>query len=487
MLRRRDLLLSALAAAGLPALPLTARAQAAAALPAAAPLLPAGTPRLPADFVWGASTSAYQIEGAVAEGGRKPSIWDVFSHTPGRIADGTNGDVACDHYHRYPDDVALMADLGFKAYRFSLAWPRVMPDGTGPVNAAGLDFYDRLVDTLLARGIQPVACLYHWDLPQALQERGGWHNRDIAHWFADYARAAVQRLGDRVKPWAMLNEPSVHAIFGHGFGNHAPGLTGWDSYVKAQHHLNLAQGTGIAAVKGLHPDLKLGTVLSLQPIFPASQDPADIAAAARFDACWNTINLDPLFHGRYPELFAEAFAPLVQPGDLETIRAPIDFLGVNYYGPSYIKHEPNAFLAQASWGALPPDTPTTLLGWPISAQGMVDVLARLRDAYGNPPVFITENGACYEDPAPVDGVVQDPARTEYIRAHLVAAGQAIEQGCALKGYYVWSLLDNFEWAEGERRRFGVVRVDFANQQRTPKQSALYLSGLMKAQGGVAAP
>ncbi|MDQ0302726.1 GH1 family beta-glucosidase [Ancylobacter polymorphus] len=483
MLRRRDLLLSALAAASLPALPLSNRAQAAAAVP----LPPSGTPRLPADFVWGASTSAYQIEGAVAEGGRKPSIWDVFSHTPGRIADGTTGDVACDHYNRYADDVALMGDLGFKAYRFSLAWPRVMPDGTGPVNAAGLDFYDRLVDRLLAQGIQPMACLYHWDLPQALQERGGWHNRDMANWFADYARVAVQRLGDRVKPWAMLNEPSVHAIFGHGFGNHAPGLTGWDSYVKAQHHQNLAQGTGIAAVKGLHPDLKLGTVLSLQPIYPASSEPADIAAAARFDACWNTINLDPLFHGRYPALFTEAFAPLVQPGDMETIRAPLDFLGVNYYGPSYIKHDANAFLGQASWGALPPDTPQTLLGWPISAQGMVEVLARLRDTYGNPPVFITENGACYEDPAPVDGVVADPERTEYLRAHLVAAGEAIAQGCALKGYYVWSLLDNFEWAEGERRRFGVVRVDFATQQRTPKQSARYLASLMKAQGGAVAP
>ncbi|WP_428029059.1 GH1 family beta-glucosidase [Ancylobacter sp.] len=482
MLRRRDLLLSALAAASLPALPVTARAQT-----PLTPLPPAGTPRLPPDFLWGASTSAYQIEGAVAEGGRKPSIWDVFSHTPGRIADGTNGDVACDHYNRYADDVALMGDLGLQAYRFSIAWPRVMPDGTGAVNAAGLDFYDRLVDALLARGIQPMACLYHWDLPQALQERGGWHNRDIADWFADYARASVRRLGDRVKPWAMLNEPSVHAIFGHGFGNHAPGLTGWDSYVKAQHHLNLAQGTGIAAVRAERSDLKLGTVLSLQPIFPSSQDAADITAAARFDACWNTINLDPLFHGRYPALFADDFAPLIKSGDMETIHAPVDFLGVNYYGPSYIKHDPAAFLAQASWGAVPADTPHTLLGWPISAQGMVDVLTRLRDDYGNPPVFITENGACYEDPAPVDGVVQDPERTEYFRAHLVAAGEAIAQGCALKGYYAWSLLDNFEWAEGERRRFGMVRVDFATQQRTPKQSGLYLSQLMKAHGSGKAP
>lgn len=475
MLRRRDFLAAA-AAAAMPALPSSGRAQE-GAVP---PLEPAGTPRLPPGFLWGASTSAYQIEGAVKEGGRRPSIWDTFSHTPGKIADGTTGDVACDHYNRYADDVELMARLGFQAYRFSIAWPRVMPEGTGPVNAAGLDFYDRLVDKLLARNILPMACLYHWDLPQALQDRGGWHNRDIAGWFADYARAAVGRLGDRVKPWAMLNEPSVHAIFGHGFGSHAPGLTGWPSYVMAQHHQNLAQGTGMTAVRALRSDLKVGTVFSLQPIFPASQQPADIAAAQRFDACWNTINLDPLFHGRYPAPFESVFAQLVKNGDMEAIRVPVDFLGVNYYGPSYIKHDPAMFLAQAGYGAVPEGMPRTLLGWPISAQGLVEVLTRLRDDYGNPPVFVTENGACYQDPAPVSGVIQDPQRTEYIRAHLVAAGEAIAQGCALNGYFAWSLLDNFEWAEGERRRFGVVGVDFATQQRTPKASALFLSQLMRA-------
>lgn len=488
MLRRRDFLASAAAAASLPVLSPGARAQVPAEPPVAAPpapaqvqpLPPAGQPQLPPGFVFGASTSSYQIEGAVKEGGRKPSIWDTFSHTPGRIADGTNGDIACDHYNRYPGDVELMAKGGFQAYRFSIAWPRVIPDGTGQVNAAGLDFYDRLVDKLLERGILPMACLYHWDLPQALQDRGGWHNRDIAGWFADYARAAVGRLGDRVKPWAMLNEPSVHAIFGHGFGNHAPGLTGWPSYVMAQHHQNLAQGTGLTAVRALRGDLKLGTVFSLQPIYPASQDPADVAAAQRFDACWNTINLDPLFKGSYPAPFESVFAQLVKPGDMETIKVPVDFLGMNYYGPSWIKHDPAAFLAQAGYGAVPEGTPRTLLGWPISAQGLVEVLTRLRDQYGNPPVFITENGACYEDPAPANGVVQDPERVEYIRAHLVACSEAIRQGCALNGYFAWSLLDNFEWAEGERRRFGLINVDFATQQRTPKASYLYLSQIMRA-------
>lgn len=486
MLRRRDFLASAAAAAALPVLPGLAAAQ---GTPSSGvqPLEPAGTPRLPRGFVWGASTSSYQIEGAVKDGGRKPSIWDTFSHTPGRIADGTNGDVACDHYNRYAEDVDLMARLGLQAYRFSIAWPRVMPDGTGPVNPAGLDFYDRLVDKLLARGILPMACLYHWDLPQALQDRGGWHNRDMAGWFADYAVATVNKLGDRVKPWAMLNEPSVHAIFGHGFGNHAPGLTGWPSYVMAQHNQNLAQGAGIRAIRALRSDLKLGTVFSLQPIYPSSQDPADIAAARRFDACWNTINLDPLFHGRYPAPFDTVFAQLVKAGDMEQIRVPVDFLGINYYGPSWIKHDPAAFLAQAGYGAVPDGTPRTLLGWPILAQGLVEVLARLRDSYGNPPVFVTENGACYEDPAPAAGLVHDPERTEYIRAHLVAASQAIAQGCALNGYFAWSLLDNFEWAEGERRRFGVVNVDFATQKRTPKSSALYLSQLIKAHAGGSQP
>lgn len=478
MLRRRDFLASAAATATLPLLAGAGLAQTAAPAPATPP--PAGAARIPPGFVWGASTSSYQIEGAVTADGRKPSIWDTFSHTPGRIADGSNGDVACNHYNLYAEDVGLMAKMGFQAYRFSTAWPRIMPDGTGAVNEKGLDFYDRLVDRLLANNILPMACLYHWDLPQALQDRGGWHNRDIANWFADYARACVARLGDRVKPWAMLNEPSVHAIFGHGFGNHAPGLTGWDSYVRAQHHQNLAQGVGITALRALRSDLKLGTVFSLQPIFPSSQQPQDIAAAQRFDACWNTINLDPLFLGRYPAAFEQTFAPLVQAGDLQAIRVPVDFLGVNYYGPSWIKHDPAAFLAQAGYGAVPEGTPRTLLGWPISADGLVAVLTRLRDQYGNPPVFITENGACYEDPAPANGVVADPERTAYIKAHLEACARAIGQGCALNGYFVWSLLDNFEWAEGKRRRFGVTHVDFDTQVRTPKSSLLYLSQLMRA-------
>ncbi|MCK0198680.1 GH1 family beta-glucosidase [Ancylobacter sp. 6x-1] len=485
MMRRRTFLA---AAAGLPFMGHGGRAQTSPSEAPVAPGVPTGAvpdavppalPKLPPDFLWGASTSCYQIEGAVKADGRTDSIWDVFCRQPGKIADGTNGDVACDHYNRYRDDIDLLAQGNFRAYRFSTAWPRILPQGTGAVNTAGLDFYDRLVDRLLEKGIEPFACLYHWDLPQALQQRGGWHNRDIAGWFADYAEVTVGRLGDRVKRWAMLNEPSVHAIFGHAFGNHAPGLTGWPSYVKAQHHQNLAQGTAIAALRARRNDLQLGTVFSLQPVAPATDKPEDAAAARRVDAAWNTINLDPLFKGYYPEVYAADFETVTQGDDLERIKVPVDFLGVNYYGPGYLVNAPGSVLADATWGALPPGMPVTALGWPVDPSGLVRVLARLRDSYGNPSVFVTENGACYDDPPVTEGRVSDPQRVAYLRDHLFACRQAIDQGCALRGYLVWSLLDNFEWAEGFRRRFGVVHVDFTTLVRTPKDSYRFLAEVMK--------
>jgi beta-glucosidase len=468
MIRRRDFLAATAAAATLPLLPRATSADG------------QQMPKLPKDFLIGASTSAYQIEGAVNVDGRGASIWDTFCRQPGRIADGTNGDVACDHYHRFSEDVDLLANGGFKAYRFSIAWPRVMPEGTGAVNAAGLDFYDRLVDRLLARGVEPWACLYHWDLPQALDAAGGWHNRDIAFWFADYARAATARLGDRVKHWAMLNEPSVHAIFGHAYGNHAPGRTGWQSFVKAQHHQNLAQGTAIRALRAERSGLDLGTVLSLQPVYPATERREDAEAATRFDAAWNGANLDPLFQGRYPDVLAADFEPVVRAEDWANIRQPIDFLGVNYYGRAHIVADPNNVLAGAGFGPLPPNTPTTAMGWPVEPDGMVEILGRLRDQYGNPAVYITENGACYDDPAPAGGTVADAPRVEFLRQHLLAAERAIKEGCALKGYFAWSLLDNFEWAEGLRRRFGIVHVDFATSTRTPKASYAFLASVAKA-------
>lgn len=447
----------------------------------AAQLLQQPLPRLPKGFVWGASTSSYQIEGAVAEDGRLPSIWDSFAHQPGRIADGNTGDVACDHYHRYGGDVDLMAAAGLQAYRFSVAWPRVLPKGRGDVNAAGLDFYDRLVDRLLQKGIQPWACLYHWDLPQALQDQGGWTNREITGWFTDYALATVRRLGDRVQHWAMLNEPSVHAIFGHAIGNHAPGLTGWQNYVAAQHHQNLAQGMSLAALRAAYPKLTLGTVFSLQPVHPATERDADRAAAIRFDAVWNRNNLDPLFKGEYPDVLAASFAPLVKAGDLDIIRQKVDFLGVNYYGRAHVVDDANSVLGGANFGPLPAGMPVTSMGWPVEPDGLVELLLDIKGNYGNPVTYITENGAGYDDPAPAGNLVNDEPRARFILAHAEAASQAIAQGANLKGYFVWSLLDNFEWAEGFRRRFGIVHVDFKTQQRVPKLSYQLMAKLAKQQ------
>jgi beta-glucosidase len=484
LIRRRDFLkgtagisLAALGAAG-GAVPQTK----ADSMPTSDAILNATLPKMPKGFLWGASTSSYQIEGAVAEDGRQPSIWDLFSHQPGRIANGDTGDVACDHYHRYGGDVDLLEQAGLQAYRFSIAWPRVLPTGKGAVNAAGLDFYERLTDRLLQKGIEPWACLYHWDLPQALQAQGGWTNRDIAGWFTDYALATVKRLGDRIKHWAMFNEPSVHAIFGHAIGNHAPGLTGWQNYVAAQHHQNLAQGSALAALRGAYHNLKLGTVFSLQPCHPATDSDKDRAAAIRFDAVWNRANLDPLFKGQYPDVLAPSFMKLVKAGDLQTIQQKVDFLGVNYYGRAHVVDDPNGVLAGANFGPLPAGTPVTAMGWPIEPDGLVELLIDIKGNYHNPVTYVTENGACYDDPAPQNGMVADPQRADFILRHAEAAATAIAQGCNLKGYFVWSLLDNFEWAEGMRRRFGIVHVDFKTQQRVPKLSYHLLSKLAKQQG-----
>ncbi|MBV1698458.1 MAG: beta-glucosidase [Hyphomicrobiales bacterium] len=435
----------------------------------------------PADFAWGASTSAYQIEGAVEADGRGKSIWDNFCHTPGKVKNGDTGDVACDHYHRWRDDVALLARGGFNAYRFSVAWPRVLPSGEGAIEMRGLDFYDRLVDGLLARNITPWLCLYHWDLPQALQDKGGWLSRDIADKFADYARVVARRLGDRVKRWAMLNEPGVHALFGYGMGNHAPGLTGRTNMLAAIHHQNLAQGRALQALRAERADLRLGTILSLQPVRPSSDSEADRAAVARFDAVWDGALLDPLFKGFYPPAIAGDIEPLVAAGDLQTIKQPVDFLGVNYYAPAWVAAAPGSLFG-AWFGAVPQGTRFTAMGWPIDPGGLTEILIRLRDHYGNPELYVTENGACYGDTVAVDGNVHDADRVAYLREHVAAASAALAAGVRLRGYFVWSLFDNFEWAEGYSRRFGVVRVDFATQQRTPKASFAFLADTVKRRG-----
>ncbi|HMK70239.1 MAG TPA: GH1 family beta-glucosidase [Xanthobacteraceae bacterium] len=434
-----------------------------------------------ADFVWGASTSSYQIEGAVDADGRGRSIWDVFCHTPGRVNGGDTGDIACDHYHRWREDVEWLRRGGFSAYRFSTAWPRIIPAGTGAVEPRGLDFYDRLVDGLLACGVAPWLCLYHWDLPQALQEQGGWLQRDIAEKFADYARVVARRLADRVRHWAMFNEANVHALFGHGIGSHAPGLTGLANVLAAIHHQNLAQAQAIKALRAEHSGLRLGTVLNVQPTRPSADRPQDRRAAERFDALWNGALLDPLFKGSYPAAVAGEFAPLLAAGDLEAMRQPVDFLGLNYYAPMYIADAPGSLFG--TWfGAVPPGTRFTDFGWPIDPSGLSDTLDRLRNEYGNPEIYVTENGACYNDAVAADGSVRDDDRVAYLRDHLAAVRRAAASGVKLRGYFVWSLIDNFEWAEGYSRRFGVIHVDFATLKRTPKASFAFLADVMRRRG-----
>jgi beta-glucosidase len=435
----------------------------------------------PADFVWGASASSYQIEGAVDADGRGKSIWDIFCHTPGKVKGGDTGDIACDHYHRWREDVEWLGRGGFSAYRFSTAWPRIMPAGAGAVEQRGLDFYDRLVDGLLARGVKPWLCLYHWDLPQALQDQGGWLKRDIAQKFADYARVVAKRLGDRVQHWAMFNEANVHALFGHGIGSHAPGLTGLPNMLAAIHHQNLAHGRALQALRAEHSQLRLGTVANVQPARPSSDRDEDRRATERFDAFWNGAVLDPLFNGVYPAAIAAEFAPLVAAGDLATIKQPIDFFGLNYYAPMYVAAAPQSLFG-AWFGAVPPGTRFTAFGWPIDPSGLTDAFHRLRDRYGNPEIYVTENGACYDDAPAADGSVHDDDRVAYLRDHITAARRVLADGVDLRGYFVWSLLDNFEWAEGFSRRFGIVHVDFKTLKRTPKASFAFLADTIRRAG-----
>jgi beta-glucosidase len=434
----------------------------------------------PAGFVWGASTSSYQIEGAVETDGRGKSIWDTFSHSPGRVKGGDTGDVACDHYHRWAEDSELLAQGGFAAYRFSVAWPRILPAGSGGVEARGLDFYDRLVDGLAARGIVPWLCLYHWDLPQALQDQGGWVNRDIAEKFADYARIVVRRLGDRVKHWATFNEPNIHGLFAYGVGDHAPGVKGLSSMLAAMHNQNLAHGRAVQVLRSEASDLHIGTIVSLQRARPSSDRAEDRRATERFDAMWNGACLAPQMTGAYPTPVAADFAPLIAAGDLATIHQPLDFIGVNYYAPMYIEDAPQSLFG-AWFGAAPADTKFTAIGWPIDAGALAEELIRLSERYGKPELYITENGACFDDAVAADGVVHDDDRATYLRDHLAAAQRAMAAGVNLRGYFVWSLLDNFEWAEGYSRRFGIVRVDFATQRRTPKTSYRWLAQLIAQQ------
>jgi len=447
----------------------------------------------PEGFLWGTATAAYQIEGAISEDGRTPSIWDTFSHTPGKVTNNDNGDVACDHYHRYEEDLDLLAKLGVKAYRFSIAWPRIHPDVTGPANEKGLDFYKKIIAGLIERGITPLPTMYHWDLPQLLEDQGGWVNRDTALRFADYAATVLERL-DGIDKWTTFNEPWCSAWLGYGWGHHAPGRTSVGEALAATHHLLLAHGLGVQAARQIRPEVEIGLTLNLGVIRAGSQDPVDLAAVRRADGYQNRIYLDPLYKGEYPQDMLDLYETqtpgfsVVQPGDLEIISSPTDFLGINFYSPGTVfasGREDEARAAGFNVGPRPeapttdihgllgvsvPGRPTTAMDWEIDATALRELLVRVKNDYTDAPLYITENGAAFPDYVDAHAEVKDPLRIGYVHDHLNACLDALDDGVNLQGYFVWSLLDNFEWAFGYSRRFGIVWVDYDTGRRIPKSS-----------------
>ncbi|MFC4944469.1 GH1 family beta-glucosidase [Pseudonocardia sp. GCM10023141] len=458
----------------------------------------------PAGFHWGSATAAYQIEGAVAEDGRTPSIWDTFSHTPGRVTGGDNGDVADDHYHRFREDIALMAKLGLTSYRFSVSWsritPQVTPEELGPVNEAGIAFYSALVDELVAAGITPAVTLYHWDLPQSLEDAGGWTSRSTAERFAEYAGVVAAALGDRAPTISTLNEPWCSAFLGYGSGVHAPGRTDHAAVLAAVHHLNLAHGLAAAAIREAAPAARIAVTLNLAWVRPETDSPADTDAARRIDGLQNRIFLDPMLRGSYPaDVIADTAAvsdwAFVHPGDLAIIAAPLDALGVNYYAPTPVRHwtrehpkvqaDGHTAASATPWVAADDvefpllDGPRTDMGWSIDPRGLTALLLRLTAENPGLELLVTENGAAFPDVVDADGRIADADRSEYIRAHLVAVHDAITAGAAVAGYYVWSFLDNFEWAWGYNKRFGIVHVDYETLQRRYKDSALFYADVIR--------
>ena len=428
--------------------------------------------QFPDGFAWGTATAAYQIEGAWNEGGKGPSIWDTFCRQPGKIVDGSSGDVADDHYHRWEEDVRIMAGLGVNAYRFSTSWPRILPEGKGAVNAAGLDFYDRLVDALLARNIDPYLTLYHWDLPQALHDAGGWAARETIHHFVEYARIVVERLGDRVTHWITHNEPSVISLLGYLTGEYAPGEINPMAVFQVAHHLFVSHGYATQAIRAAATKKpEVGIVLHLRPVHPASDSEEDRLAARRFDGLVNRFFLDPVFFGRYPENTSEVLQmimPKTEPGDAEVMTTPTDFLGVNYYTRFVIKNDPAVFLIQAA-EASPKESEYSML-WEIYEPGLHEMLTRLRREYAPSKILITENGIPVPDGIDFDGRIRDYRRIRYLRENLAQMHRAISEGVPVQGYFHWSLLDNFEWSHGYKMRFGLVYVDYETQKRTVKDS-----------------
>lgn len=446
--------------------------------------LPSPALHFPSDFLFGVATAAYQIEGAASKDGRGPSIWDTFSHQPGKVLGGDTGDVACDHYHLWEQDLDLIASLGVDAYRLSIAWPRIYPQGDGPLNQPGIDFYSRLLDGCKARNIKTYVTLYHWDLPQALADKGGWTNRSTAEHFARYAETIVKLLGDRIDSISTFNEPWCSSILSHLHGVHAPGTKDLDTTLAVIHGQHRAHGLAVQAMRAVRPDLPVGIVLNTQAIRPASDSAADKAAAARHHNFNNGLFLDPLFNGRYPDEVIEALGrrfPQNWEDDLVSIHQPLDYWGLNYYTPEYISDSINP---QAHYpttrGVSQENVKRTDIGWEIDASAMLEMMLHLYATYDLPPCYITENGAAYNQGV-VDGAVDDQPRVDYLEQHLQAASDAVQQGVPLHGYFAWSLMDNFEWAEGYSMRFGLVHVNYETMQRTLKKSALWYRDLVNHQ------
>jgi beta-glucosidase len=435
-----------------------------------------------ADFLWGCATSSYQIEGAGSEDGRVESIWDRFAATPGKVRGGANGSVACDHYHRWPEDFDLGQEIGLNAYRFSIAWPRIFSQVGGKPNAKGLDFYSRLVDGMLARGLQPWATLYHWDLPQYLQDRGGWNDRATVDAYLEFVEAMTRRLGDRVQNWITHNEPWCTAMLGNLEGVHAPGLTDFRTALQVCHHVLLSHGKAVPLIRANVPDARVGISLSLHPVRAASGSAEDQAATARHDGLRYRWFLDPLYGRGYPVDTQAAVgdaAPVVLPGDMEAIGVATDFLGVNYYFPETIAHAPGSGPLDTRVVLPPSGVETTALGWEVAPQGLADLLARIERDYHPGDMYVTENGSCYDDVVDADGEVDDALRRRYLMRHLDALKGAIAGGVPVKGYFAWSLIDNFEWAEGYVRRFGLIHVDYATQQRRLKSSGKWYRSFLR--------
>ncbi|NPU09231.1 beta-glucosidase [Bradyrhizobium sp. 83002] len=433
-------------------------------------------------FLWGASTSAFQIEGAAHLDGRADSIWDVYLHVPGRIKTNDTAETACDHYHRFAEDVALMRNLGLNAYRFSTAWPRLLPQGRGAANEAGLAFYDRLIDTLLAAEIEPWLCLYHWDLPQALEALGGWQNRDIAGWFADYAALVARRYGDRVKRFATFNEPCVFTLFGYGLGWHAPGIADKAALHKAIHHVNLSHGRAVDVLRRDVAGASIGAIHNRQPCYPCTSSPADAAAALRLAAYWNDAFPVPQAFASYPPELLDAISPYIAPGDMAQIARPVDWFGLNHYSPHYVRDGTN--LIGASFGPAPETVPRSAIGWPVVPEAFRDTLLDIHQRF-HLPIYVLENGTAANDVIDASGHIQDDDRTSYLKAYTAAMEQAIRAGADVRGYFVWSLLDNFEWGAGYSQRFGIVYVDHATQRRIPKASARWYAEMIAARRALA--